>query len=148
MTHEPGSKMASKRACIILHIQVSAYAVLRNIPRHAGFAAGAEQGRGKGAHPREGPNLCQHRFPDGLSQPSMCSGQPPASVQPAPLHRFLLGLLAWKMCLFLVFCFGVFFCLLGFFLVQQEDGGILSIFQELAAQGRSEGEPGFGKSHT
>lgn len=117
MTHEPGSKMASKRACIILHIQVSAYAVLRNIPRRAGFAAGAEQGRGKGAHPQQGPNLCQHRFPDGLTQPSMCSGQPPASVQPAPLHRFLLGSLAWKMCLFLVFCFGVVFLSFGFFLV-------------------------------
>jgi len=32
MTHEAGSKMASQRACIILHIQVSAYAALLNIP--------------------------------------------------------------------------------------------------------------------
>lgn len=32
MTHKPGSKMAFKQACIILHIQVSAYTVLLNIP--------------------------------------------------------------------------------------------------------------------
>lgn len=135
MTHEPGSKMASKRACIILHIQVSAYAVLRNIPRRAGFAAGAEQGRGKGAHPQQGPNLCQHRFPDGLTQPSMCSGQPPASVQPAPLHRFLLGSLAWKMCLFLGFCFGVVFCLLGFFWYSRKMGAFWVYSKNLLRKG-------------
>lgn len=93
MTHEPGSKMASKHACIILHIPVSAYAVLLNIPRRWLCCWGGA-GKGQRSSSPEGPKFVLASLPGGLTQPSTCSGQAPASVQPVPLHGFVLGLLS------------------------------------------------------
>lgn len=62
MTHEPGSKMASKHACIILHIRVSAYAVLLNIPRRWLCCWGGA-GKGQRSSSPEGPKFVLASLP-------------------------------------------------------------------------------------
>lgn len=62
MTHEPGSKMASKHACIILHIPVSAYAVLLNIPRRWLCCWGGA-GKGQRSSSPEGPKFVLASLP-------------------------------------------------------------------------------------
>lgn len=91
MTHEPGSKMASKHACIILHIQVSAYAVLLNIPEVLALRLGPSGEGPKEFTPRRSLTCVSIASLMALSQPSVCTGQAPASLQPALIHRFMLS---------------------------------------------------------
>lgn len=83
--------MASKHACIILHIQVSAYAVLLNIPEALALLLGRSGEGAKELIPRRALTCVSIASLMALPQPSVCTGQPPASMQPALLHRFMLG---------------------------------------------------------
>lgn len=163
MTHELGSKMASKHACIILHIRVSAYAVLLNIPR-LWLCCWGGAGKGQRSSSPEGPEFVLSSLPwwpypafqvlwstssicAACSSPQVCAG--------------LVGLenVSGFSVLYWIFYFG-FFLSYGVFWSSSPMKGIaiarrqglyeyiLSVFQELAGQGRSEGEPSFGKSHT
>lgn len=83
--------MASEHACIILHIQVSAYAVLLNIPEALALPLGRSGEGAKELIPRSDLTCVGIPSPMALPQPSVCTGQPPASLQPALLQRFMPG---------------------------------------------------------
>lgn len=118
MTHELGSKMASKHACIILHIRVSAYAVLLNIPR-LWLCCWGGAGKGQRSSSPEGPEFVLSSLPwwpypafqvlwstssicAACSSPQVCAG--------------LVGLedVSGFSVLYWFFCFGFFFVLWGF----------------------------------
>jgi len=69
-------------------------------PPGVGFGAGVEWGRGEGVHPRRALTRVGIASQMDVPQPSVCTGQPPVAVQPALLHWFVLGWLAWRMAVF------------------------------------------------